>query len=165
MRKKNKDRLESVVGALLLKSAKTIAVAESCTGGLVAHRLTNVSGSSKYFRMGIVAYSNSVKVALLSVPYDTLRRFGAVSKNVACAMAKGIRKLSGCDMSLGITGIAGPTGGTKKRPVGLVFISFTSNVITTTRKCSFLGSREEIKRQTADAALDLVLKNINLAGR
>ena len=150
------ETLERAVGKLLLNRKKTLAVAESCTGGLIADRITNVSGSSNYFKMGVVAYSNPVKVNLLGVSGYIIKKYGAVSKEAAVAMSEGIRKLSKADIAIGVTGIAGPTGGSKKKPVGLVYIALSNNNGTMVKKCSFTGTRTEIKWQTSTTALDLV---------
>lgn len=150
------ESLEYVVGEMLAKNRKTLAIAESCTGGLIANRITNVSGSSKYFKMGIVAYSNEAKVNLLGVSKDKIKKYGAVSKQVALDMAKGVKRLSKADVGLGITGIAGPKGATKKKPIGLVYIAVAGDKIKTVKKCLFIGSREEIKLQASIAALNLI---------
>lgn len=154
------ETLESAVGALLKKMRLTIAIAESCTGGLVTHRLTNVSGSSDYFMMGLVAYSNQIKERILGVPPELLAKYGAVSEEVALRMAKGIRFLARTNIGIGITGIAGPTGGTAKKPVGLVYIALAAGKKHIVRECRFLGSREEIKHQASQAALNLIRKQI-----
>ena len=150
------ESLEYVVGKMLARGKKTLAIAESCTGGLIANRITNVSGSSKYFKMAIVAYSNEAKVNLLGVSKDKIKKYGAVSKQVALDMAKGVKRLSKADVGLGITGIAGPKGATKKKPVGLVYIAVAGDRIKTVKKCLFIGSREEIKLQASIAALNLI---------
>jgi nicotinamide-nucleotide amidase len=116
--------LEEVVGRFLSERKQTIAVAESCTGGLVGAKITNVSGSSEYFERGVVTYSNQAKTQLLKVPSEMIERHGAVSEQVAILMAEGVRKLAKTDYGLSVTGIAGPTGGTPQKPVGLVFIGF-----------------------------------------
>ncbi len=154
------DTLEEVVGKFLMRKKKTLSIAESCTGGLVANRITNVSGSSLYFKMGITAYSNQAKEKLLSVSRESIRKHGAVSKVVASEMAKGIGNLADTDISLGITGIAGPTGGTKKKPVGLVYISIITGKKRSTKEFRFTGNREEIKYQTSIAALDLIRRSL-----
>jgi len=115
------DSLEEVAGRLLLARGKTVAVAESCTGGLIGDRLTNVPGSSVYFLHGVVAYSNAAKVTLLDVSPHLFEQYGAVSEPVALAMAYGAQRRAGSDLALGVTGIAGPTGGTAEKPVGLVY--------------------------------------------
>ncbi len=152
------DVLEMAIGRLLTKNRKTIAVAESCTGGGVSNRLTDVSGSSKYFIMGLVAYSNAVKIDLLGVKEESLRRFGAVSARVAQEMATGIKRLADVDIGVGITGISGPTGGTKTKPVGRVYIALAADAKKIAREFRFSGSRREIKFQASQAALDMIRK-------
>lgn len=154
------DTLEGVVGSLLRKKKLTIAVTESCTGGLLASRLTNVSGSSKYFTMGLAAYSNEVKVNILCVDPAVLSAYGAVSATVARQMAVGIRLLAGTDIGIAITGIAGPTGATKTKPVGLVYIAIVVRNKLIVQEMRFKGNREEIKFQASQSALELVRKNI-----
>ena len=152
--------LEEAVGKALRKKKKTIAVAESCTGGLVSHRITNVSGSSDYFLMGTVTYANNAKEDILGVPKALLKKRGAVSKEVAAVMANGIRKLAGADIGIGITGIAGPTGGSKKKPVGLVYIALVTDRKRIVRECRFKGLRKEIKFQASQVALDIIRRNV-----
>ena len=146
------------VSAELKKKGLTIATAESCTGGLIAHTLTNVSGSSDYFDRGVVSYSNKSKMDLLGVPDELIRKHGAVSKEVAKAMAEGIRKKSKVDIGLATTGIAGPTGGTKDKPVGLVYIAISTSDSTVVRKFHFSGNRLENKESTCNAALNMLLE-------
>ena len=150
------ETLKEAVGRILTSGKKTIAIAESCTGGLVSNRITNVSGSSKYFLMGLVAYSNRVKENILGVSPELIKRYGAVSKQVALEMAKGTRLLASTDIGLGITGIAGPTGGTRSKPVGLVYIALVSDKSRIVKKLRFKGTREDIKFQASQAALDLI---------
>lgn len=152
----NNETLEDAIGKLLTKKKKTLAIAESCTGGLISNLITNVSGSSKYFKEGIVAYSNNAKVKYLGVPLEIIRKYGAVSSQVAKEMANGIRNKSGVDIGLGITGIAGPTGATREKPVGLVYIALSIKNKNICREFNFLGTRTEIKHQAAQAALDLL---------
>ncbi len=165
------DTLESVVGDILRKSGKNIAIAESCTGGLISHRITNVSGSSDYFLMGMVAYSNTIKERVLCVSAKSLKTYGAVSGQVALEMAHGIRTLANSDIGLAITGIAGPAGGKRSKPVGLVYIALAQqnkdNLKTENRKSKttvkefrFCGSREHIKWQSSQAALELVRRSL-----
>ncbi|MCP2605110.1 competence/damage-inducible protein A [Candidatus Aminicenantes bacterium AH-873-B07] len=150
------EELEEVIGKLLKKRNETLAVAESCTGGYLSHRITNVSGSSNYFERGFVTYSNKAKIENLGVSKDLILKFGAVSKEVAEAMAVGIRRIAKTDYGLSITGIAGPTGGTPTKPVGLVFIGFAwKNGVLVTRN-QFLGDRESIKFQSTQKALDML---------
>ncbi|MEA3329042.1 MAG: CinA family protein [Candidatus Omnitrophota bacterium] len=163
MRKKitkteNKQTLEARIAELLTTSKKTISVAESCTGGLVANQLTNIPGSSKYFKVGIVAYSNQIKVNLLNVPLKIIEKNGAVSVKTALAMAKAIRKLSRTDIGLGITGIAGPGGATRKKPLGLVFIALATTNQAIWQEFNFTGNRTTIKSKVSRAALEMVRK-------
>lgn len=150
------EELEEVVGKLLRCQKKTLAVAESCTGGLLCHRLTNVSGSSDYFLQGIVAYSNEAKIKNLEVQPALLEEQGAVSSEVAQAMARGVRKRAQSFYGLGITGIAGPSGGFPQKPVGLVYIALASEIMTEYSKNVFLGNRENIKFQSSQKALDML---------
>jgi len=153
---KDDDTLEGVVGRMLLKKRLTISLAESCTGGLVSHRITNISGSSKYYADGVVSYANAAKESLLSVSEKTLKRYGAVSRQIALEMARGIRNVSGTDIGLALTGIAGPTGGSKKKPVGLVFIAIVTDDRKSVKEYRFTGGRETIKWRASCAALDLI---------
>ncbi|MCR4440396.1 MAG: competence/damage-inducible protein A [bacterium] len=153
-------RLEEAVGELLNSAGKSIAVAESCTGGLVAHRLTNVSGSSAYFERGVVAYSNQAKVELLGVAEELIARHGAVSPEVAQAMAEGVRRVAKTDLGLSTTGIAGPTGGTPTKPVGLVYIGFCDGTQSLCKRCLFPFDRLANKERAAAAALDMVRRHL-----
>ena len=148
------ETLESVVGRLLVQRRWSLAVAESCTGGLVSDRLTNVPGSSRYLRGSVVAYHNEIKRQPLGVSDATLARFGAVSAQTAGELAEGVRRLTNADVGLAITGIAGPTGGTKQKPVGLVFLGLSDRRRTLTQRGQFFGDRMAIKAQAAQAALD-----------
>ena len=154
------DTLESVVGKLLVKRRMTLSIAESCTGGLIANRITNISGSSKYFKLGMVVYSNSSKTSELGISPEKIKKYGVVSREVAVAMAEGMLKKSKTNLSLAITGIAGPTGGTREKPVGLVYIALALKNKTECVKRYFLGTRQEIKLQISTAALDLVRKGL-----
>jgi len=145
---------------LLKEKNLTVATAESCTGGLIAHTLTNISGSSDYFDRGIVSYSNTAKTELLRVPENILKKYGAVSKQVAKIMAESIRIKSNVDLGIATTGIAGPTGGTKEKPVGLVFIAISTSQGTYIRRYQFSGNRLENKEYTCNAALWMVLDHI-----
>ncbi|OPY75580.1 MAG: Nicotinamide-nucleotide amidohydrolase PncC [Syntrophorhabdus sp. PtaU1.Bin058] len=149
--------LEEKIGNLLLQQKKSIAVAESCTGGLVAHRITNVPGASGYFEAGFVTYSNKAKEHFLSVPEAIIKAKGAVSEEVARSMAGGVRKAAGVDIGLAITGIAGPGGGTPEKPVGTVYIALAVPEGISVRRFSFQGDRSEIKLGTSEAALSLIL--------
>jgi len=144
----------------LIKNNYKIATAESCTGGLVGHSLTNISGISDYFERGIISYSNKSKIELLDVPKELIINHGAVSKEVALAMAEGIRKKYGLDIGLSTTGIAGPTGGTKDKPVGLVFIGLSLKDESYVEKHIFKGNRIENKESTCEAALNMLNKYI-----
>ncbi|HQR13731.1 MAG TPA: competence/damage-inducible protein A [Nitrospira sp.] len=152
------DTMESVVGRLLTDRHMTLAVAESCTGGLIGHRLTQVPGSSSYVDRGIVSYSNRAKIDLLGVPSELIDRHGAVSAEVAAAMARGIRERSGVSVGLSVTGIAGPGGATKTKPVGLVYLGLDGGPNDAmTKECRFHGGdRSVIKQRSAQAALDLL---------
>ena len=134
-----------------------MATAESCTGGLIAHKLTNIAGSSAYMERGVVAYSNDAKMSLLDVSPNIIERHGAVSAETAVAMAEGIRWLSQTTYGVAVTGIAGPGGATPEKPVGLVFIAVASEQRGTQwRKCQFPGDRLEVKTRTAQTALDIL---------
>jgi nicotinamide-nucleotide amidase len=151
------DTMEEVVGRELAKRGLMLAVAESCTGGLIGHRLTQVPGSSAYVDRGVVCYSNRAKMEMLGVPGELIARQGAVSKEVAAAMAFGIRELANVSVGLSVTGIAGPGGGTETKPVGLVYIGLddgSSRPIT--REFRFHGDRNVIKQRSSQAALDLL---------
>lgn len=146
--------LEQVVGELLVRQHRTLAVAESCTGGLVCDRLTDVPGSSRYLRGAVVAYHNDLKRGCLGVPARGLARFGAVSEQTAKAMAVGVQRFAGADVGLSITGIAGPSGGTAKKPVGLVYFGLADRRRVRSLRCRFVGDRAAVKRQAAQTALD-----------
>jgi len=141
---------------LLFKNQKTIAVAESCTGGLLSNLLSRLSGSSRYFILGVVVYSNKSKNTILSVPSKIIEQKGAVSRAVAKIMAESVRKLAGTDFGIGITGIAGPTGGTRQKPVGTVFIAISSKTKNLCKKFRFRGNRSAIRRKAAWKALELL---------
>lgn len=150
------EELEEVVGRLMRLHKKTLAAAESCTGGYLGHRLTNISGSSDYFLESMVVYSNEAKTHHLGVSADLIEQHGAVSPQVATAMAVGIREKTRSSLGLAITGIAGPAGGTPEKPVGLVYTAQASDKGTEVVKNLFLGNRETIKFQSAQKALDMV---------
>jgi len=155
------EDLEQVVGELLSRERLTLAIAESCTGGLLAHRITNVPGSSGYFESGVVSYSNESKVDVLGVDDTLIESKGAVSAEVVQSMAEGVRKLANTDLGVGISGIAGPTGGSSEKPVGTVFIGIScKNKGTFSQRYQFRGLREEIKIISSEAALDLIRKFI-----
>jgi nicotinamide-nucleotide amidase len=148
--------LEQVVGELLRARRYRIAVAESCTGGLLTSRLTDIAGSSEYVTRGVVAYANEAKVDLLGVPAALIAEHGAVSEPVALAMAHGIRSSAGTQVAIGITGIAGPGGGTPEKPVGTVAVAAIVGAVVRTRVFKFVGDREQIKFQASQGALDMV---------
>lgn len=157
----DEDTLESIVAAKLCERNETLVTAESCTGGLIAHRLTNIPGSSEYFERGFITYSNQSKIELLGVNPRLIATVGAVSKEVAQAMASGARQLSNATWGLSVTGIAGPGGGTKAKPVGLVHMCLVGNGHTISEVHRFQGSREEIKFRVSQAALNLLRINMN----
>lgn len=148
--------LASAVGDLLDRQGMKLAVAESCTGGKLGDMITEVPGSSDYFLGGIVSYSNEAKVELLDVDTEVLRERGAVSEEVALQMASGVRSRFGADVGVSITGIAGPTGGTAAKPVGLVFIAVSSDESSVVDRNVFSGSRSDVKVQSAEKALEML---------
>jgi nicotinamide-nucleotide amidase len=156
------ETMEEVVGRQLAKQGMTLAVAESCTGGLIGHRLTQVPGSSGYFDRGVISYSNQAKHEVLGVPLVLLQRYGAVSSHVAAAMAKGVRLKSHTDLGLSVTGIAGPGGGTANKPVGLIYIGLNAKIPrlssqqSLTAEFRFHGDRHTIKTRSSQAALNIV---------
>lgn len=148
--------MEEVVGALLKQRRLKLAVAESCTGGLIGARITNIAGSSEYFERGAVTYSNTAKTEMLGVPEGLIERHGAVSSEVAVAMARGIRESARTDLGLSVTGIAGPGGGSEQKPVGLVYAAVASSQGVKTAEHRFLGDREQIRIKASQMALDMV---------
>lgn len=154
------NNLETIVGERLTSMDRTLATAESCSGGLLAHRITNVPGSSVYFPGGVITYSNEAKVDLLGVSMEVLDREGAVSETVARQMAQGVRERFDAYWGVGITGIAGPGGGSAEKPVGLVYIAVAGDRQTCVTRNLFEGSRESIKEQTAEQALRLLLEQL-----
>lgn len=148
--------MEGVVAMQLKARGLTVAVAESCTGGLVAQRLTSIPGSSSFFDRGVIPYGNRAKTQLLKIPEHLIRSKGAVSDEVARAMAERVRERSDTDLGVGVTGIAGPGGGSKEKPVGLIFLAVADRNRTTSRSHLFGGDREGIRRRASQAALDLV---------
>lgn len=154
------ELMEEIVGMRLSVTGYTLAVAESCTGGLIAQRLTEVPGASKYFMEGVVTYSNEAKIRALGVDKKLLRKHGAVSAEVAEAMAQGIRKRAGTDLGLSVTGVAGPTGGTEEKPVGLVYIALANDSLTEHRKVMLPGDRHLIRWRASQAALDLLRRRL-----
>ncbi len=151
--------LEEELGKYLIENKLTIATAESCTGGLLSSKLTDVSGSSEYVKLNFVTYANEAKHKILGVSWDILNNFGAVSEECAEAMANGLYEATDCDIALCTTGIAGPTGGTKEKPVGLVYISMRYKGIVTVKevKLSPTLPRIEMKEQFANQALKLAI--------
>jgi len=158
------DSVEKIVARLLSQFNKTIAVAESCTGGLMAHKLTNIPGISQFFERGIVSYSNRSKEELLKVNLDTIKKYGAVSEETAKEMAQGIRISSGTDIGVSITGIAGPGGGTSEKPVGLVYIGYSDSNICYAEKHIFNGERTDIKERSVNSAFHLARKMLQSLG-
>jgi nicotinamide-nucleotide amidase len=152
--------LEVLVGELLLQHKLWLATAESCTGGLISHLITNVAGSSAYYLGGVTAYANEAKVRLLGVNPETLERFGAVSEQTVLEMARGIRYTLGADIGLSVSGIAGPAGGTPEKPVGTVWIGLSAASEKIARHYLWAGDRLLIKEQAAQAALQLLLEHL-----
>ena len=150
----DQETMASVLGRLLVEQGQTLATAESCTGGLISHKITSVPGSSDYFAGGVVAYSNELKERFLDVDPALLAEHGAVSRQVARAMAEGIRARTGADIGISVTGIAGPSGGTKEKPVGTVYVGFSLPGETTDMLYRFSGSRWQVQEMTAVTALD-----------
>lgn len=150
------EELENKVGQLLAARKLTLATAESCTGGLLGHRLTNVAGSSVYYAGGVVAYSYEAKEHLLGVHHDTLYEHGAVSAETAQEMAHGVRRVLGTDIGISITGIAGPGGGLPGKPVGLVYIALSSRAGDVVKRHMWDSDREGNKARSAQAALELL---------
>ena len=160
------DALASEIGAVLRHMGRSLAVAESCTGGLVCHHVTNVPGSSDYFLGGVVSYADSAKANVLGIPASTLRMHGAVSQETAVAMAKRVRDILGSDIALSITGIAGPGGGAPGKPVGLVHISLVAENAEVSERHVWSGDRLANKRASACAALQLLRHYLtSVAGR
>lgn len=158
---REEDTLESVVGRQLTGAGRTLTTAESCTGGLVAERLTRVPGSSAYFLGGVVSYTNELKARLLGVPEETLAEHGAVSEPVARAMAMGVRSRLGSDYGIGITGIAGPDGGSEAKPVGTVHVALAGpGDEVAHRRVRFPGGRGRVRQQTSQLALELVRRDL-----
>ena len=154
------DRLEDAVIRLLSAAGKTLTVAESCTGGCVAHRLTNVPGASQVFDSGLIVYSNESKTRLLGVHPAILQEHGAVSENTAKEMADGARRITKTDYAISVTGIAGPTGGTSEKPVGTAFIGLADAQSTMARQCHYPGEREAFKQRVSQQALDLLRRRL-----
>lgn len=145
------------VASFLSEKSLTLAVAESCTGGLITHLLTEVPGISASLLMGVVAYSNRAKISQLGVPEETIRKYGAVSREVALAMASGVRKAASSDIGIAVTGIAGPTGESSEKPIGLVYVAISKHDGGHARKFNFEGNRSGIKEKAAEAALNMIV--------
>lgn len=155
-----RSSLEKVIGDCLREKGWTLSIAESCTGGLICDRITNVSGSSDYFMGGMVTYSNESKAEHLGIPAAIIKRYGAVSSQVARRMAKGVRKGFHTTFGLSTTGVAGPTGGTKRSPIGRVLIGFTNGKKAWVRKLDLKGNRREIKEKATDEALQFFYERL-----
>ncbi|MGB9840374.1 competence/damage-inducible protein A [Thermovenabulum sp.] len=154
------QKIEDVIAKMLIEKGITIAIAESCTGGLISHKLTNIPGISKSLERAVVSYSNKSKIELLGVNPETIEKNGAVSEKTAEEMAMGIRINAKCDIGLSVTGIAGPDGGTLEKPVGLVYIGYSDKNHTFSKKFLFKGKRQEIKERAANAALQLLREKL-----
>jgi len=152
--------LEKRIGNLLREKGYTLSIAESCTGGLICDRITNVSGSSGYFMGGMVTYSNESKAEHLGIPSAIIKRHGAVSPQVARRMAQGVRKALHTTFGLSTTGVAGPTGGTKRSPIGRVFIGISDGRRTCVKKLDLKGSRREIKKKATEKALQFFYERL-----
>jgi len=144
---------------LLINNGKTIAIAESCTGGFISHMITNIPGASKTFDRGFVCYSNEAKIDVINVEPEVIKKFGAVSEEVAKQLAYNVRILSNVDIGIGITGIAGPTGGTPEKPVGLVYIGISTEEDTIVEKNIFQTDRINFKAKVLERVLQLIKKN------
>lgn len=149
--------LETVLGELLTQRGLHLAVAESCTGGLIGHRITNVPGSSAYFAGGVIAYANQIKMDVLGVSVHTLEEYGAVSKQTVLEMARGVRQLMGTEIGAAISGIAGPEGGTVGKPVGLTWIGLSAPAVDRAWQHIWPGSRLEVKQQSAQQVLHILV--------
>jgi PncC family amidohydrolase len=153
--------LETQIGALLRRRGLKLAIAESCTGGLIGHRITNVPGSSDYFIGGVVAYAYEAKVTLLGVAWDTLNKYGAVSRETVLEMAAGARRTLGTDIAVSVSGIAGPGGGLPNKPVGTTWVGLATPDGKWARAFCFLGDREQNKTSAAEATLQMLLDYLN----
>jgi len=149
------ERIKKIIEEFTEKNI-LIAIAESCTGGYISHMITNISGSSEVFERGVVCYSNQAKIDLLNVNPKSIEKFGAVSDSVANQLATNIRKLSNVDIGIGITGIAGPTGGTPEKPVGLVYIGFSTKKETNVMKFTFKTDRIDFKKKVLEKILQFL---------
>ncbi len=148
--------IQETVVELLIKHGMKLATAESCTGGLIAQKITSVAGASECFDCGVVTYSNEQKQKLLGVSIDTLEKFGAVSQQTALEMCMGVQALSGADFGISVTGIAGPGGGTPEKPVGTVWIGICGDNLCKAEKFLFEGNRQQVRESTAQTALKMV---------
>ena len=157
--------LEFEIGALLRARGLKLATAESCTGGLIADRITDVPGSSDYFLGGIVAYAYEAKVALLHVSWDTLKAYGAVSRETVLEMARGARQVLGADVAISVSGIAGPGGGLPNKPVGTTWLGLSSENIEQADLKHFEGDRLEVKERAAEAALRILIEYLRAGGQ
>jgi PncC family amidohydrolase len=158
------EPLEIIAGELLRRRGLRLAVAESCTGGLIGHRLTNIPGSSDYYMGSVTAYAYEAKVRLLGVSWSSLEEYGAVSREVAIEMARGVRTNLNADIGLSVTGIAGPGGGSAEKPVGLTWIGFSSPDGEEARQFIWQGDRLQVKEQSAEAALDILVEYLRRVG-
>ncbi|MGB8932014.1 MAG: nicotinamide-nucleotide amidohydrolase family protein, partial [Anaeromyxobacteraceae bacterium] len=156
-----KDELPELVVARLVSRGERVAVAESCTGGLLAQLVTSVPGASAAFDLGVVAYANAMKERLVGVPAELLAAHGAVSEPVARALAEGARRVSGAHWGVGVTGVAGPSGGTPEKPVGTVHLAIASAAGTTAFQRAYRGDRERVRRHAAYDALDLLRRALS----
>ena len=154
-------KLSQQLGKLLLRHNKTLSTAESCTGGLIAKVVTDIPGSSQYFMGGVVSYSNDVKIKVLHVGRALLERHGAVSKEVARAMAKGVQRLMHTDCAIAVTGIAGPDGGSAKKPVGLVYIAVANGTEIAIKRFIFQKDRDGNRKETTAAAINMLLHKLH----
>jgi PncC family amidohydrolase len=146
--------------SIMRRSGETLAVAESCTGGLIAERITSIAGSSEFFKLGVIPYSNDAKKKVLKISHQVLRKFGAVSEPTAIAMAQRVRRLAGADWGIGVTGIAGPSGATKTKPLGLTYLAVAGPDGVLCRRYFFKGTRHTIRRKAAEKVLDLLIRDV-----
>lgn len=158
---RDEQKMEEIVGSMLIKKKKTVAFAESCTGGRIGNLLTDVPGSSRYFLGSVIVYSNKAKVDLLNVSEKTLENHGAVSDPTACEMAEGARRIFQSDLGLSVTGIAGPDGGSKEKPVGTVHIGLSSKENTISKRYLFPGTRDQIKQHSTMMTMDWIRRYLN----
>ncbi len=154
------NRLALLTGKWLRRKRLTLSICESCTGGMFGSIITTIPGSSNYFKGGIIVYSNEIKKRIVGVKSLTLKKFGAVSRQTAQEMARGVRRITNSDISISITGIAGPGGGTKAKPVGLVYIAIADRKNTLVHKFMLTGGREQIRKKACVNALQLLIKFI-----